>query len=175
MTWLTAMEYICHKWPRICSTCRKHFPILSSFMTYHRVWSIVQRRVSLVKQAVSSSTCTYLLLTSCIVHILEEMLKDTKGVIRIRISKKNRQHDGQKKKYDYWWTKYRLEKTETSLFDIPFPVHFNCVEKILHEELKHMTIVRIFLWNILFSMCEYSDAIKLPKSYSPPPYGGVTD
>ena len=25
--------------------------------------------------------------------------KDTKGVIRIRISKKNRQHNGQKKKY----------------------------------------------------------------------------
>jgi hypothetical protein len=23
--------------------------------------------------------------------------------------------------------------------------------------------------NILFYMCEYSDAIKLPKSYSPPP------
>jgi len=21
----------CHKWPRICSTCRKHFPVLSSF------------------------------------------------------------------------------------------------------------------------------------------------
>ena len=24
-------------------------------------------------------------------------------------------------------------------------------------------------WNILFYMCEYSDAIKLPKSYTPPP------
>jgi hypothetical protein len=23
--------------PRICSTCRKHFPVFSSFMTYHRV------------------------------------------------------------------------------------------------------------------------------------------
>ena len=31
------MGYLCHKWPRICSTCRKHFPVLSSFMTYHRV------------------------------------------------------------------------------------------------------------------------------------------
>ena len=30
---------------------------------------------------------------------LEEELEDTKGVIRIRISKKNRQHNGQKKKY----------------------------------------------------------------------------
>ena len=37
MTWLIAMEYLCHKWPRICSTCRKHFQVLSSFMTYHRV------------------------------------------------------------------------------------------------------------------------------------------
>jgi len=27
----------CHKWPRICSTCRKQFPVLSSFMTNHRV------------------------------------------------------------------------------------------------------------------------------------------
>jgi hypothetical protein len=30
---------------------------------------------------------------------LEEEFEDTKGIIRIRISKKNRQHDGQKKKY----------------------------------------------------------------------------
>jgi hypothetical protein len=36
MTWLTVMEYLCHKWPRICSTC-KHFRVLSSFMTYHRL------------------------------------------------------------------------------------------------------------------------------------------
>jgi hypothetical protein len=31
------MEYLCHKWPRICSTCRKHIPVHSSFLTYHRV------------------------------------------------------------------------------------------------------------------------------------------
>ena len=37
MTWLTVMEYPCHKWPLICSTCRKHFSVLSSFMIYHRV------------------------------------------------------------------------------------------------------------------------------------------
>jgi hypothetical protein len=30
---------------------------------------------------------------------LEEEFKDTKGVIKIRISMKNRQHNGQKKKY----------------------------------------------------------------------------
>ena len=32
------------------------------------------------------------------IFVLEEF-EDTKGVIRIRISKKNRQHNGQKKKY----------------------------------------------------------------------------
>jgi hypothetical protein len=37
MSWLTVMKYRCHKWPRIYSTCRKHFSVLSSFMTYHRV------------------------------------------------------------------------------------------------------------------------------------------
>ena len=26
MTWLTVMEYLCHKWPRICSTC--HVPLV---------------------------------------------------------------------------------------------------------------------------------------------------
>ena len=30
---------------------------------------------------------------------VQEELEETKGVIRIRISKKNRQHNGQKKKY----------------------------------------------------------------------------
>ena len=28
------LEYLCQKWLRICFTCRKHFPVLSSFMTY---------------------------------------------------------------------------------------------------------------------------------------------
>jgi hypothetical protein len=37
MTWLTVMEDLCHKWPRICSICHKHVTVLSSFMTYHRV------------------------------------------------------------------------------------------------------------------------------------------
>ena len=32
-------------------------------------------------------------------HLLEEEFEDTKGVIRIRISKKNRQNNGQRKKY----------------------------------------------------------------------------
>ena len=39
MNWLTVMEYLCHKWPRICSTCRKHSPVLSSFMTYQNYFT----------------------------------------------------------------------------------------------------------------------------------------
>ena len=31
-------------------------------------------------------------------HLFQEEFKDTKGVIRIRISMKNRQHNGQQKK-----------------------------------------------------------------------------
>jgi len=41
---------------------------------------------------------------------LQEKLEDTKGVIRIRISKKNRQHNGQKKKY---------KRTNNDLQNIP--------------------------------------------------------
>ena len=37
MTWLTVMDYLCHKSPPICSVCRNHNPIISSFRTYHRV------------------------------------------------------------------------------------------------------------------------------------------
>ena len=33
------------------------------------------------------------------IQFAEEEFEDTKGAIRIRISKKNRQHNGQKKKY----------------------------------------------------------------------------
>ena len=37
LLWLTLTEHLCHKWPRLCSTCRKNFQILSLFKTYHRV------------------------------------------------------------------------------------------------------------------------------------------
>ena len=46
MTWLTVMEYLCHKWLRICSICRKHFPhswLITGFVTN------LTRRVPLVK------------------------------------------------------------------------------------------------------------------------------
>jgi branched-subunit amino acid transport protein len=51
MTWLTAIEYLRHKWPQICSTCRKHF-----FRSFSRPWLItgfvtrLTRRVPLVEQ-----------------------------------------------------------------------------------------------------------------------------
>jgi hypothetical protein len=46
---------------------------------------------------------------------------------------------------------YIFGNTFTFCTDIPFAVHFNCAEKILHvhEELQHMTIVRIFFLTFL--------------------------
>ena len=44
------MEYLCHKWPRICSTCRNHFAVLSSFVAYHQFVTRLTRRMSLVEQ-----------------------------------------------------------------------------------------------------------------------------
>ena len=41
ITWLTVVDYLCHKWPWICSTYRKHFPVLSSFLMYHRVCTYI--------------------------------------------------------------------------------------------------------------------------------------
>ena len=48
---------------------------------------------------------------------------------------------------------HRIGNAFTFCTDIPFAAHFNCVEKKilhLHEELKHMTIVRIFFVTFLF-------------------------
>ena len=50
MTWLTYLECLSNKWPRICSTCRKYFLDLSSFMTYHRFVTRLTRHMSLVEQ-----------------------------------------------------------------------------------------------------------------------------
>jgi len=45
MTWLTVMEYLCHKWPRICSTCPFAYSwLINGFVTR------VTRYVPLVKQ-----------------------------------------------------------------------------------------------------------------------------
>jgi len=44
-----------------------------------------------------SSSCSYFSSNSRVFYTTE--FEDTKGVIRIRVSKKNRQYNGQKKKY----------------------------------------------------------------------------
>jgi hypothetical protein len=54
MTWLTVMEYLCHKWSRICSSCRKHFPVLSSLMTYHQIYIYINTTVPLVEQELNT-------------------------------------------------------------------------------------------------------------------------
>ena len=36
---LTATEYMCHKWPRICSVCRNRILVLSPLMTFHRIYN----------------------------------------------------------------------------------------------------------------------------------------
>ena len=49
MTWLTAMEYLCHKWPQKHSPCRKHFPVLHSRCITGFVTRLT-RQVPLVEQ-----------------------------------------------------------------------------------------------------------------------------
>jgi hypothetical protein len=50
MTWLTVMEYLCHKWPWICSTCRKHFRSFSHSRLITGFVTRLTRRVPLVEQ-----------------------------------------------------------------------------------------------------------------------------
>jgi hypothetical protein len=57
MTSVTVTEERCHKWPRICLTCHKHF----SFVTYHRVckWSnttgtTMEKALSILPEHLSS-------------------------------------------------------------------------------------------------------------------------
>ena len=61
MTWLTVMEYICYKCPRICSTCRKHFPafprswLVTGFVTGLIRWvSLVEQELLTLPQHLSS-------------------------------------------------------------------------------------------------------------------------
>ena len=50
-------------------------------------------------EALGSLNCSPGIKNAEVVKYSQEEFEDTKGVIRIRISKKNRQHNGQKKKY----------------------------------------------------------------------------
>ena len=50
MTWLTVMEYLCHKWPRICSTCRNPSRFFPHSWLITGIVTRLTRRVSLVEQ-----------------------------------------------------------------------------------------------------------------------------
>jgi len=54
MTWLSVTEYLYHKWPRMCSVCRNHNSVLSSFMIYHRV-----SNYSKTKSGICGAATTY--------------------------------------------------------------------------------------------------------------------
>jgi hypothetical protein len=117
LTWLTAMEYLCHKWyvPLLVNTSRSlpHSWLITGFVTRltRRVPLVDQELLTLPKHLSSYSIFSFMFMfcsfdtlpsSSCI-NILsttyQEEFEDTKGIIRIPKSKKNRQHNGQKKKY----------------------------------------------------------------------------
>ena len=47
ITWFTFMEYQCHQWPRICSTCHKHFPVNTAV-------PLVERKLRVLPEYLSS-------------------------------------------------------------------------------------------------------------------------
>ena len=83
--------------------------------------------------------------------ILEEEFEDTKGVFRIRISKKNRQHNGQKKKYK-------------SPPDFPTPNLIHKIYFLVNLSDRHWTIYQ------LFQMLGLEDLQGLDKMPPPPMY-----
>ena len=61
--------------------------------------AIVLSHLRHVKRDVMQVICLKAYVNMCMSHMLKKSLKIPKWVIRIRKSKKNRQHNGQKKKY----------------------------------------------------------------------------
>jgi hypothetical protein len=57
--------------------------------------------------------------------LFKEEFEDTKGVIRIRISKKNRQHNGQKKKKDKQRSIKHTHKRADEIYVLLFIAHFH--------------------------------------------------
>ena len=48
MTWLTVLEYLCHRWPRMCFVCRSYnLVFLNSFLIYHQR-SVVELVIKLI-------------------------------------------------------------------------------------------------------------------------------
>jgi len=60
MTWLTVTEYLCHKWPLICSVCRNYNPVHSWLIT--GLVTSITRRVPLVENLCSPSSFVEFLL-----------------------------------------------------------------------------------------------------------------
>jgi hypothetical protein len=75
LTWLIAMEYLCHKWPRICCTCH-HSWIITGFVTrFSRLVPLVGKELLTLPQHLSSppvfsevSVTWYLVLCVCFVN-----------------------------------------------------------------------------------------------------------
>jgi hypothetical protein len=67
MTWLTAMEYLCHKWPWICPNCRNHFPALSLSMPCHQFVTIAKRQVEQVPLTLPDHPSSPFSLGNCVI------------------------------------------------------------------------------------------------------------
>ena len=92
MSWLALTEYLFHKWPRICSTWRNHFTVLSSWL-FTGFITRETRRVSLVEQHLRSlvlcvmfcgslfSFCLFLILLFYCLSVDLRILRNTTGVI----------------------------------------------------------------------------------------------
>jgi hypothetical protein len=66
-----------HKWPRICSVCHNHNPVLSSFMTYHLSYIIFKERRSICNCVyVSLHTCIALLNWNKLTRLFTASIKD---------------------------------------------------------------------------------------------------
>ena len=63
MTWLTIREYLCHKWPRMCSLCVITIPALSLFKTCHQIFD--KSNTTGVKSGVHDATPDFSCCSCC--------------------------------------------------------------------------------------------------------------
>jgi hypothetical protein len=81
---VTVMKYLCHKWPQICSTCRKHF------QHWNKQILFLSKSRNLLRLLQTPIYCCTLL------HVIVRRIWRYQRGNQKRISK-NRQHNGQKK------------------------------------------------------------------------------
>jgi hypothetical protein len=62
------LEYQCHKWPRICSLCRNHNPVLSSFISYQRMFDTTYATAYLSEFTPGLWFCVARCLVFCVVY-----------------------------------------------------------------------------------------------------------